>query len=692
MRRIAILIIAFICLTSQLANCKYKVACIGDSVTYGMKLEDREHESYPAQLGMMLGSEYDVRNFGHNGATLLQRGHRPYTTLEEYTEALGFSPDIAIIHLGLNDTDPRDWPDYSDDFITDYRQLIGSLREVNPKMRIWVCILSPIMPFHPRFLSGTRDWHSQIRSLIARIAETDDVGLIDLYGALIDRPDLFPDNIHPTAEGATIIARTVYSAITGDYGGLKLNPFFSDGMVLQRGKELRMSGSDDAGEKVSVELCPMGKGGNSIASGSSITASDGRWCVTFPELQSGGPYRLTVSDRHKSLSFKNVWVGEVWLCSGQSNMAFTLNGCSTAENDLKEAGRQSRLHLFNMEGNWTTNDTQWPESALDSVDRLQFFSTSGWQECSANSAKDFSAIGYHFGRSLADSLQCHVGIISCAVGGSTTESWVDYEYLETYFPEILKDWYDGDFGQPWARGRAKKNISLSHDKLQRHPYVPGYLFSAGIKKIDRYPIRGVVWYQGESNTHNIEAHEKLFRLLTMSWRHYWKEDLPFEVVQLSGIGTRPSWPKFRDSQRKLAAEDELVHMTVCSDLGNETDVHPKAKKPVGERLTRSALHYEYGRKDVIPSGPVYKGMKKEGSKLILSFEYADGIKASKGFEIAGRDGVYHSAEIKVAGTEIFLSSPLVPDPRAVRYAWQPNPTEADLTNSTGIAASTFKEE
>lgn len=693
MKKFLTVIIFIAILVNNQVFCKYKVACIGDSVTYGMRLEDREHESYPFQLGLLLGSEYDVRNFGHNGATLLQKGHRPYTTLEEYRKALEFSPDIVIIHLGLNDTDPRDWPDYSDDFIIDYRNLIGSFRKTNCNVRIWICLLSPIMPGHPRFLSGTRDWRNQIQSRIRQLAATDDVGIIDLNSALIDRTDLFPDNLHPTAEGASIIARTVFSAITGNYGGLKLGPLYSDGMVLQRDKQLKIMGTADTGSKISVKLLTSTcENEASAAFGSTVTSANGKWCVTLPALPAGGPYLMTVSDTHESITFKDVWIGEVWLCSGQSNMAFTLKECDTAPDDLRAAGSQPLLHLFSMTPNWQTNDVSWQESALDSINKLKYFTCSGWRKCTPSSARDFSAIGYHFGRSLADSLGCHVGVIFCAVGGSTTESWVDYEMLEEHFPEILNDWFDGDFGQQWARERAKKNISLAKNPLQRHPYEPGYLFSAGIKTIGRYCVRGIAWYQGESNAHNIEAHEKLFRLMVASWRNFWGEELPFETVQLSGIGTRPSWPKFRDSQRRLALEDSLIHMTACADLGDKDNVHPKAKKPIGERLTRSALHYEYGLNDIIPSGPVYKKFEKDGSVLRLYFDFTEGMRVSNGFEIAGIDGVYYPATAKVEGATIILSSPQVQVPCAVRYAWMPFPAEADLINSTGIGSSTFKEE
>lgn len=682
------------------ASAQIRFACVGDSVTYGYGIENRDVNSYPAQLQQMLGNDYEVRNFGHSGATLLQHGHRPYTSLEEYPQALAFNPDIVVIHLGLNDTDPRDWPSWSDEFTGDYRSLIESFRKVNPEVRIWICEMSPIMHGHKRFLSGTRDWHGLIQKEIRRIAATDNVGLIDLYSPLLDRPDLLADNIHPDAEGAGIIAKTVYSAVTGDYGWLSMSRMYSDNMVLQREKPLAIRGTDNSGTEVTVELrTPSFRKGRrsktvkgELVAEARAEAANGSWTAMLPALPAGGPYELEVRDAQNSICYKNVWLGEVWVCTGQSNMDFELKSCTTAGDDLAGAENNSLLHLYNFDENWITNNEEWPESALDSLNRLQYFKQSGWRCCNAENAGNFSAVGYHFGRVLADSLGCHVGLVCNSCGGATTESWTSTEVLRWHFPEILYNWNDGDFGQEWARGRAKLNIAKSKNHFQRHPYQPGYLFAAGAKTLDNYGIRGMVWYQGESNAHNIEAHEKLFRLMVKSWRKQWGEQLPVEMIQLSGISTRHSWPKFRDSQRRLAESLDGVYMTVSSDLGHPTDVHPRNKRPVGERAAASALHFVYGQTDVIPCGPVYKGFVKEGRALRLSFDNARGLKGGKTFELAGEDGMYYPATAVIEGTTVLVSSPEVENPCSVRYAWLPDPKEADLVNEAGYPCSTFKDE
>ncbi len=663
---------------------RIKVACVGDSVTYGYGIEGRDNDSYPAQLQALLGPGYEVRNFGHNGATLLNKGHRPYTTLPEFPQALDFKADIVVIHLGLNDTDPRNWPHHSEDFIPDYRALIDTFKAVNPAAKVWVCRMSPIMHGHPRFLSGTRDWHAQEQKAIEMVAAGAGAELIDLYEPLFIRPDLFADNLHPNEEGAGIIARTVYQALTGNFGGLHLSPMYSDNMVIQRGKPVVIKGIADSGENVKVLFAGKRR---------SVTAGkDGKWAAEFEAMPAGGPYKLEIKGASRSFKFANVWVGEVWLCAGQSNMEFKLSGCTTADEDLAAAGNQDKLHLFNMKENWLTWDVEWPKEALDSINRLQYFTPGVWERSSRESAAGFSAVGYHFGRALADSLGCHVGLISMAVGGSTTESWVDRKVLRWEFPEVLYDWNHGDFGQDWARGRALRNIAPADNRLQRHPYHPGYLFDAGIRLLDNYGMRGVLWYQGESNAHNMETHEKLFELMVRGFRNSLGQNLAVQTVQLSGIATRGSWPWFRDSQRRLAEKIDNVGLTVCSDLGHPTDVHPRHKKPVGERSAVCVLHNVYGCTDVIPAGPAYQDFAVEGNRLRLSFDNAEGLSVSKGFEIAGEDGIYHPAKVAVEGESVVVWADAVSCPCAVRYAWQPNPTEADLTNVTGIPASTFRDE
>lgn len=682
-----ILLALLLCLPTA-AKRPVKVACVGNSVTYGYGLKDREHEAYPVRLQAMLGEGYDVRNFGHSGATLLNNGHRPYTALPEYRAALDFKADLVVIHLGLNDTDPRNWPQHSDEFIPDYRALIDSFRVANPSARIWICLMTPIFHGHHRFDSGTRLWHTMIQERIRRVAEGAGVGLIDLYTPLHSRPNLFPDALHPDAEGAEILARTVYGAVTGDYGGLALPATYGDGMVLQRDAPIRISGRANAGETVSVTF--------DKEKTTTTADADGRWQTTLKARPAGGPYTLSVKARSGRRDISDVWVGEVWLCSGQSNMELKLSQVLGSREALAAADTLSRVHLYDMPSIVPTYAVEWDSARLDSVNHLQYVLPGRWTRCNAEAARRFSAIAFHFGRILADSLGCHVGLISNAVGGSCTENWIDRTTLEREFPAILRNWKQNDFIMGWARTRAALNVRRATSALQRHPYEPAYLFECAIAPLEHYGVRGVLWYQGESNAHNIEVHERLFPMLERSWRDYFgNAALPFYTVQLSSISTRPSWPHFRDSQRRMADSLANTWMAVCSDLGDSLDVHPRHKAEVGERLAASALCHTYGR-DVCPEGPAYEGFTADGPRLVLRFRSARGLQLLGGpsaatFEVAGSDGLYHPATATVKGETVVVESSEVKEPRAVRYGWRPF-VRNGLVNAAGMPASTFRDE
>lgn len=680
--------LACLCLLPLLSFGKkvVKVACVGNSITYGTGLANREREAYPVQLQRLLGAGYQVENFGKPGATLLFHGHRPYTQQEEYRKALAFKGDIVVIHLGVNDTDPRDWPDYRDDFIKDYRALIDSFRRVNPQCRVLIARLTPITVRHPRFLSGTRDWECDIQQAIGQVAAyADRVQLIDFHTPLYAHPEWFPDAIHPNEKGAALLAKTVYEGITGHFGGLQLSPLYTDNMVLQYGIPLKISGRADYGEAVTVTI--------NKEKGTAVTGRDGRWQVTLPALKAGGPYTLSVSTKRKKCLFRNVLAGEVWYCSGQSNMEFRLNQCATGQVDIPKAANDN-LRLFDMKGRWETYDVAWPVAVLDSVNRLDYFKETAWEASSPATAARFSAIAYYFGQALQDSLKVPVGLICNAVGGSPLEAWIDRSTLEHRFPAILQNWKQNDFIQGWVRGRAARNISQRNDALQRHPYEPCYLYEAGMLPLEAFPVKGMIWYQGESNAHNMEAHEALFKLAVESWRKYWKNPrLPVYFVQLSSLN-RPSWPWFRDSQRRLAMTLPDLGMAVSSDRGDSLDVHYRRKKDIGLRLAFQALNHTYGFSRVVPSGPLFRSAVFAEGQAVVSFFYAQGLKTSDGravstFELAGEDGLFHPAEARIEGHTVVVRSAGVEKPVAVRYAWQPF-TRANLVNGAGLPASTFR--
>lgn len=668
---------------------KIKVACVGNSITYGYAVENREKNSYPSQLSRLLGEKYDVGNFGKSGATLMQKGHNPYTSWYHYRQAKEFNPDIVIIHLGVNDLEARDYPKIGDTFVGDYMALIDSFKAVNPDVRIIVANMSPLLAWHPRFKSGVKDWRDSVRVLIATAADVKGAELIDFGTALRDYPTLIPDAVHPDSAGSKKLAETVYKAITGDYGGLQLPEIYGSGMVLQRYIPLEIKGTANSGDKVTVSLGDK--------KSSCVANNRGEWSVTLPPFRESTGLTMTVSDGKKELKFTDVAIGEVWLASGQSNMAFALNESSTFAADTTILD-DPLLRLFNMRPAVEVDLREWTADEKELLDELNYYKPTQWEKSTMSTAKDFSGVAWYFGKMLRDSLNVPIGIINNSIGGSPTEAWIDIETLEHEISDILIDWRRNDLVQPWVRERGIQSTGFTDaPNSHRHPFEPSYLYATGIRPLASYPIGGVIWYQGESNDHNIELHEKLFPMLLDSWRKTWNQpELPLMFVQLSSV-VRPSWPLFRDSQRRMARTLKGVGMAVSSDRGDSLDIHPKDKRSVGERLGRQALNRVYSMGNVVPQGPTIVKAERTGpGTVVLTFDYAEGLTTSDGnaprtFEMAEIKDVYspvESVEILDNNT-LKLTCMSIENPRFVRYGWQPV-TRANLVNSVGLPASTFR--
>jgi len=689
-RSIAIFLLLIVSFFSEsaLGKEKIKVACIGNSVTYGYTLEDPATESYPAVLQRSLGGGYDVQNFGHSGATLLRHGHNPYSLTPEFTRAVRFRADIAVIDLGLNDTDPRDWPGYRDDFISDYGWLIDTLRKTSPHIKIYICTLTPVFTGHPRFMSSTLTWYRQVQQLIPVISTQWHTGLIDLYGALFDRPDLFtdPPTLHPNRKGAAALAGIVYRYLTGNYGGLRVADIFSDHMVLQHDRPVPVWGSADAGTPVHVTFAGMTR--------DTVTGADGRWRVTLPaQKASATPRILTVENAGKRIRFTDVLCGDVWLCSGQSNMYFSLNEAKRGADIAREASAATPLRLFKYSPYAETGTTPWDSVALQKADDLDFFS-GRWQLDGARAASAFSAVGYVFARRLQHATGIPIGVIELAVGGSPLISWLDRATLESdpLFEPALHDWRHSDYLMGWCRERADLNLKYATSPFQRYCYEPCYNFEAGVARITRFPIRGVVWYQGESDADNPELYRKLFPLLVSDWRGQWGYPFPFYYVQLSRID-RPSWNHFRNMQRELLPEVPRSGMVVTSDLGDSLNVHYSDKQPVGLRLARLALHDTYGKHEVVCQGPLISAASERVGHIVLHFSGAEGLKTSdgrapRGFAVMNARGRVLPVTARIMADSVRLDIPSGVTVRRVMYAWKPF-TRANLVNGADLPASTF---
>ncbi|MCH5234731.1 MAG: cyclically-permuted mutarotase family protein [Muribaculaceae bacterium] len=499
---------------------------------------------------------------------------------------------------------------------------------------------------------------------------------------------IFFINLFLSAIITVVFAKELENATMGGIDGLKVPEIYSDHMVLQRYRPIKITGRANAGDTVFVIL------GKNKSKG--VSDYRGNWTVTLPTLPEQVGLNLTITDGKDTIRFKDIAVGEVWLASGQSNMEFQMRNTSSWDEDKDKTG-DSLLRLFNMRPVAITNANEWSEEKKSLVDSLKYFKYTQWKLSNPETAKYFSAIGWYYGKFLRDSLNVPIGIISNAIGGSPAESWIDSETLELNIPEILVDWRTNDYLQPWVQQRIGENTGEANDTVShKHPYDPSYLFSSGILPLNRFPIAGTIWYQGESNAHNVVLHEKLFQSLLESWRKYWQQpEMPFLFVQLSSID-RPTWPWFRDSQRRLAERNKNVWMAVSSDLGDSLDVHPKNKKPIGERLARQALNHIYSMNQITPQGPTpIRAYQSYQDEITIEFDYAEGLKTSDGnipyiFEIAGPEGIFKMAEnVVIENDKIIIKGMETENPQLVRYGWQPF-TRANLINGEGLPASTFK--
>ena len=668
-----------------------KVACIGNSVTAGYLLKDPEWESYPSVLQRLLGPNYEVGNFGHSGATLLFKGHRPYVQMPEFKKALDWDADIFVIHLGLNDTDPRNWPNYASEFKRDYNALIDSLTHKNPAKRVIIAQMSPITALHSRFRTGTLQYFDEIQAEIKRIADARNLELINLSDPLYNYAHLLPDALHPTSEGAIRMARYVYGSLTGDWGGLSMSPYYGDGMVLQRGKKIRISGQADGGARVTVHV---DKDREYLAMSNHL----GKWSMLIDSLSTERSHSITIMSKGQRLQYNNVLAGDVWLASGQSNMAWKLN---QTKDQRREAYRDDdRLRAYVMQPIAETNKTAWPEDMLTQVNNHQYYKKTSWQTAQhIENTGQWSAVAYHFGRALRDSLpDVPIAIVCNPIGGAPIESFVSQRTLEHNLPDMLTKWYDKPYSMPWVRERAKENIAL-RPQGQRHPYEPGYLYAEGIEPLHGLSFKGILWYQGESNADNPSLYKQLFPLLVDDFRQTLGKNLPIYTVQLPGISSRPEWSEFRLLQEDLTSVEEggknaqkNIFLVPTYDCADSLDVHPRYKYAVGNRLARLALQKTYHREQAY--GQTKLGdisLVRHGKKYYL---ISDGtfIKQNQalvkgdiqGFEFAHADGVYFPVSLEQDKKgRLFVSRAIGDGLVSYRYAY-PAYTKANLYNQYGI--------
>lgn len=477
---------------------------------------------------------------------------------------------------------------------------------------------------------------------------------------------------------------------------VRLPAILSDHMVVQQDRPVHIWGWAEPGERVRVVF--NGTGLNDTADAA------GRWSVYFAPQQAGGPYEMTVEGASR-VTVSDILVGEVWVGSGQSNMAWPVERSNAAEKEIA-AANHPQIRLFNVE-----RDTA--HAPLTDV-------KGSWQVCTPESVKSFSAVAYFFARDMHQKTGVPFGAIQSAWGGTPAQAWVSPTGM------AADPWFIR-FRLRWARALeaytdAHKGYEYAHkaweaeaDKARRagkeprpgprepmgplHPHQPSALYNAMIAPLTPFPIRGALWYQGENNAENADGYEyrALFRTLIEDWRKNWGlGEFPFLFVQLANyarVGENSQWPELREAQA-MALGLRNTGMAVTIDIGEALDIHPRNKQEVGRRLALAARAITYGEDELVYSGPVFRQAVREGSQLRLWFDHVGGGLQARGplggFEILGPDGFWRPAEARIDGNNtILVSTPKIGFPVAARYGWAPNPT-ATLFNAEGLPASPFR--
>jgi sialate O-acetylesterase len=491
---------------------------------------------------------------------------------------------------------------------------------------------------------------------------------------------------------------------------VKLPAVFAPHMVLQQELPVPVWGWADDGEKVTVTLGEQAK--------TTVTDSSGKWSVELDPLKAGGPHTLIVEGENR-IAIEDVLVGEVWLCSGQSNMAMTVSRSANFEQEQAAADHPG-IRMF----------TVARHAAVEPQDDCQ----GDWKVCTPDTVGGFSATAYFFGRRLHKELDVPVGLINSSWGGTPVQAWTSVPVQKDHpqLAQVVAEWqkrieaYDAEAAgkayqkklerwkkalKAWKEKRAEGEAKQGRPPRRPRPpadpvtasHRPGNLYNGMIAPLVPFAIQGAIWYQGESNAGHYQASLYGLQLASMieNWRNVWKQgEFPFLWVQLPNFRAPQQSPVETDGW--VIVQEEMLEtlavpntgMAITIDVGEANDIHPKNKQDVGRRLAQWALAMVYD-KDLVRGGPVYQSMEKRDGKIVLHFDnVGDGLasktgKQLQGFAVAGADKQFVWADARIEGDTVVVSSPKVDDPVAVRYAWASNP-RVSLYNKAGLPASPFR--
>lgn len=473
----------------------------------------------------------------------------------------------------------------------------------------------------------------------------------------------------------SLVALSVLAASSVALAEVRLASVFGDHMVLQQELAAPIWGWADPGENVTVTFGDQSK--------QAEADKDGRWQVKFDGLKANASGQALTVAGSNTIDLKDVLVGEVWICSGQSNMEWSVSNSMNPEEEIA-AANHPQIRLFNVPGHTTS---PLPKDACPG----------SWTICQPDSVPGFSAVGYYFGRRLQKELNVPIGLVGSNWGGTRIEPWTSPAGFHSV-PE-LKEIAD--------------EVDAYTEATEVKATSPSAIYNAMIHPLTPFSMRGAIWYQGESNGNEGESYYHKTQALVNSWRKLFNPELAFYWVQLADF-QQPTdnpeggdgWARLREAQLK-ALNIKHTGMAVIIDIGQANDIHPRNKQDVGSRLAQWALHQTYGKSDLVPSGPLYKSHQVEGNAIRLSFDAVGGglmVGKKEGLEptqevtdgklarfaIAGADKTWHWADATIDGGDVVVKSDEVAEPVAVRYAFSMNPAGANLYNKEGIPASPFR--
>lgn len=489
-------------------------------------------------------------------------------------------------------------------------------------------------------------------------------------------------------------------SVVGVRADVSLPDIIAGSMILQQKQRVPIWGTAEPGESVTVAF---GKQRKTV-----VADASGKWRMSLDKMSANSsPQTMTISGKN-TIKLTNILVGEVWVVSGQSNMQRLLRETDNGD-AVQAAADHPNIRLFNV--------------SREVAFRHRAGKLGEWAACTPESVKEFSAAGYYFGVELEKQLKVPIGLINSSYGGSQAEAWTPVEYLNASddlrptvertkiweaerakvrvdYAEAIKKWRDDSAKQTAAGARPSPSPPVP-DALREYR-IASSIYDGMIEPLIPFAIRGAVWYQGESNEARAEQYGILLPTMIRAWRERWGEgNFPFGIVQLPNyrpVRTDPEdapWSFIREAQRRTAMTTPDTGLIVTIDIGAANDIHPKDKLDVGRRMASWALKDVYGRR--MTNAPVFAKAEVRGSKVIVTFdEVGAGLKIRDGdkldeFAIAGSDKKWFWADAKIVGkNKVEVSSPSVPAPLAVRYAFNSNPKHPNLTNDSGLPASPFR--